>query len=354
MATTEAVKKSPSKLKPKKERAAPKPASGTERLKTVVRRLPPNLPEEIFWQSVQNWVTDETILWKAFFPGKQRKKLNKENVSSRAYIAFKTDEMLATFSREYDGHKYRDKAGVESRAVVEFAPYQKVPLEKKRVDNRNNTIDKDEDFISFLQTLEAPENKPHDAETLMEVLIASTQKSTTMPTSTPLLEALKAEKSAQKDKEAIQRNHAHYKEAAAKKDDVKKKAAPAATKQGDTKRLAADSLGGRDESDRNTRGAAGVRRTQLQYAQPNSIDPKSDARSAQSEGTLARMPGRLPNSMGNAEGAPDRASAHRVGASTSSAGRDGQRAPADCNTRHTLDWLHAPVRASLSTTRPFP
>src|SRR5712671_4737265 len=47
-----------------------------------------------------------------------------------------------------------------------------------------------------------------------------------MPASTPLLDALKAEKSAQRDKEAIQRNHAHYKDAAhaSKKDESKKKA----------------------------------------------------------------------------------------------------------------------------------
>jgi len=47
-----------------------------------------------------------------------------------------------------------------------------------------------------------------------------------MLASTPLLDALKAEKSAQRDKEAIQRNHAHYKDAAhaSKKDESKKKA----------------------------------------------------------------------------------------------------------------------------------
>jgi regulator of nonsense transcripts 3 len=61
------------------------------------------------------------------------------------------------------------------------------------------------------------------------ILVASTERPT-MPTSTPLLDALKAEKSAQRDKEAIQRNHAHYKDAAqaSKKDDSKKKAAAAA------------------------------------------------------------------------------------------------------------------------------
>jgi regulator of nonsense transcripts 3 len=83
-------------------------------------------------------------------------------VHARAYIAFKTEELVARFSREYDGHVFKDKAGVhlailvlwltlmrllewtqgnESRAVVEFAPYQKLPLEKKKVDNRNATID---------------------------------------------------------------------------------------------------------------------------------------------------------------------------------------------------------------------
>ena len=50
-----------------------------------------------------------------------------------------------------------------------------------------------------------------------------------MPASTPLSDALKAEKSAQRDKEAIQRNHAHYKDAAhaSKKDESKNKAATA-------------------------------------------------------------------------------------------------------------------------------
>lgn len=58
--------------KAEKERAAA--AAATERLKTVVRRLPPNLPEDVFWQSVQPWVTDETITWKVFYPGKLKKK----------------------------------------------------------------------------------------------------------------------------------------------------------------------------------------------------------------------------------------------------------------------------------------
>ncbi|KAG1819049.1 Smg-4/UPF3 family-domain-containing protein [Suillus subaureus] len=211
------------------------PANATERLKTVVRRLPPNLPEEIFWQSVQTWVTDDSVTWKVYHAGKLRKRANQENVSSRAYIAFKNEEVLAMFSREYDGHLFRDKAGFcsrvifaagnESQAVVEFAPFQKIPSEKKKADARNATIDKDEDYISFVETLNNAEKSEHVS---LEALIAASQPPTA-PKTTPLLEALKAEKSAQKDKEAILRNHAHYKDTSAastaRKEEVKKKAA---------------------------------------------------------------------------------------------------------------------------------
>jgi len=105
------------------------------KLKVVVRRLPPNLPEPIFWNSVAQWVSSESITWKSFHPGKPRSRFDllihysaastyesiiprlrnrrpeKPNVSSRAYIVFKTIEQVSRFSREYDGHIFRDKQG---------------------------------------------------------------------------------------------------------------------------------------------------------------------------------------------------------------------------------------------------
>lgn len=67
--------------------------------------------------------------------------------------------------------------GTESQAVVEFAPYQKVPTEKKKPDARVGTIEKgmstnkittrfgtkcdtsiDEDYISFIESLNAANN----------------------------------------------------------------------------------------------------------------------------------------------------------------------------------------------------
>ena len=38
--------------------------------------------------------------------------------------------------------KGRIETGVESQAVIEFAPYQKIPPEKKKIDGRNGTIEK--------------------------------------------------------------------------------------------------------------------------------------------------------------------------------------------------------------------
>lgn len=43
------------------------------KLKIVVRRLPANIPEEIFWSSTAQWVNDETAGWKVFRKGKVAK-----------------------------------------------------------------------------------------------------------------------------------------------------------------------------------------------------------------------------------------------------------------------------------------
>ncbi|KAF9078390.1 Smg-4/UPF3 family-domain-containing protein [Rhodocollybia butyracea] len=233
---TQPPKSKKEKEREKKERdreRKEKAAQHSERLKIVVRKLPPNLPEEIFWQSVQTWVTDETTTWKIYYPGKFRSRVNKENIASRAYIVFKDEEQLALFSREYDGHLFRDKSGNESQAVVEFAPYQKVPPEKKKPDARNGTIEKDENYISFIESLAAAANPEPIS---IEALIALTQAAP-QPKTTPLLEALKAEKSAVKDKPtmkekvAIMRNTTHE---TARKEDATKKKGGKATNSHDT------------------------------------------------------------------------------------------------------------------------
>ena len=46
--------------------------------------------------------------------GARNARLNKENIPSRAYIAFRDEQILASFSQEYDGHVFRDKNGTFS------------------------------------------------------------------------------------------------------------------------------------------------------------------------------------------------------------------------------------------------
>lgn len=51
-------------------------------------------------------------------------------------------------------------AGNEYPAMVEFAPFQKVPRRggSKKKDARCGTIDQDPDYLAFLESIEKPEN----------------------------------------------------------------------------------------------------------------------------------------------------------------------------------------------------
>jgi regulator of nonsense transcripts 3 len=64
----------PSTKSKKREKKAQASAQPAERLKVIVRRLPADLPEEIFWRSVERWVSDDAVSWKMFYPGKARKR----------------------------------------------------------------------------------------------------------------------------------------------------------------------------------------------------------------------------------------------------------------------------------------
>lgn len=58
----------PDKSEKKRRKRAAKPKEPPMRLKVVVRRLPPNLPEELFWKSVEQW--REFVDWSSYLPGK--------------------------------------------------------------------------------------------------------------------------------------------------------------------------------------------------------------------------------------------------------------------------------------------
>ncbi|CAO3643579.1 unnamed protein product [Mucor fragilis] len=204
----EQKKKKRSKRKPKRHSRKP-----TLKTKVVVRRLPPNLPEEIFNTSVKPWISEDSVDYSVYVPGKLSKSKAKESIFSRAYFHFKTTEAVIAFHQGYDGHVFVDSRGNEFRAVVEFALYQKIPKEHQTADARQGTIDEDQDYLDFLESLKAEEkaqtelqNEPADGLTQIERLenrIAMVTAKTlaaeqaNKPKTTPLLEHLRAQKAAQ-------------------------------------------------------------------------------------------------------------------------------------------------------------
>ncbi|KAF9907543.1 hypothetical protein EC991_010839 [Linnemannia zychae] len=172
------------------------PNRGQAKSKIVVRRLPANLPEHVFMDSIKGLVPDSVLdrptTWVA---GKVSKNPVKANTFARAYIYFKNEKAALEFQRAYHGHTFVDRNGNEGKAHVEFAPFQKIPREQRKADTKQGTIEEDPDYIAFLQTLTAD---PTDAE--KEMKLSGTEQllkeSAINPKSTPLLEALRAQKAA--------------------------------------------------------------------------------------------------------------------------------------------------------------
>lgn len=78
---------------------------------------------------------------------------------SRAYINFVNLEEIFTFQDKFDGYVFLDQKGAEYPAVVEFAPYQRIPRHQEAgaKEDKCNTLDSDQHYLEFLRKLEHPE-----------------------------------------------------------------------------------------------------------------------------------------------------------------------------------------------------
>ncbi|CAK9787384.1 hypothetical protein CC85DRAFT_314139 [Cutaneotrichosporon oleaginosum] len=178
------------------------------RLKLVIRRLPPTLPEETFWRVVEPFVEGKS-LWRRYVKGRAGDAFGVHPQHSRAYVLMNDTESLIAFHAGFDGHIFRNKAGVEYQAVIEYAPIEKTPYKAKvKKDAREGTIDDDPDYLAFLENRGAVEAKASP-----EITAAS------QPTSTPLLEALRAAANKSRAKAAKKKE-----KAASKKDEKDSKA----------------------------------------------------------------------------------------------------------------------------------
>ncbi|KAJ3124340.1 hypothetical protein HK100_011270 [Physocladia obscura] len=189
--------------------------------KIVVRGLPPSLPESVFLATATAAATannnseDDDInpfVWQRFCQGNSSKSnpAAKHPRLSRAYLAFASSDRLVSFSRAYNGWLFKEeKSGLEYRASVELAPFQKIPKLKAKVDYRANTIDTDPEYMEFLDSLnkdpaaiaDPGTSSPPTATPVATGISAATtppQPSAPQfdPKSTPLLDDLRAKKAA--------------------------------------------------------------------------------------------------------------------------------------------------------------
>lgn len=121
--------------------------------KVVIRRLPPTMTEEQFLEQISP-VPDHDYMY--FVNADAR--LN-QYAFSRAYINFTVPEDIFLFKEKFDGYVFLDTKGNEYPAVVEFAPFQKIPKKRgKKKDAKCGTILQDPDYLKFLETLKNPDD----------------------------------------------------------------------------------------------------------------------------------------------------------------------------------------------------
>ncbi|XP_014259797.1 regulator of nonsense transcripts 3A isoform X2 [Cimex lectularius] len=157
--------------------------------KIVIRRLPPTMTEENFIEQISPIPPFDYMY---FIPGDAS---NGIYSFSRAYINFYYQEDIFTFTQTFDGYVFFDTKGQEYPAVVEFAPFQRIPKRMKKKDRLCGTIECDPAYIAFKENLqaEALENsKPGSTvkQHFFETEISTTEEINT----TPLLEYLKQKK----------------------------------------------------------------------------------------------------------------------------------------------------------------
>ncbi|XP_075747380.1 UPF3 regulator of nonsense mediated mRNA decay isoform X4 [Rhipicephalus microplus] len=120
--------------------------------KVVVRRLPPTMTEDQFLEQISP-VPESDYMY--FVKGDLSLG---PHAFSRAYINFVNQDEIFIFKEKFDDYIFVDEKGNEYPALVEYAPFQKIPKRRTRKkDPKCGTIEQDPEYIKFLESLEQPE-----------------------------------------------------------------------------------------------------------------------------------------------------------------------------------------------------
>ncbi|KAL5004984.1 hypothetical protein ScPMuIL_018440 [Solemya velum] len=163
--------------------------------KIFIRRLPPSLTPEAFLEQVSPLPN-----YDFFYFSKADNSLG-PNAFTRAYIKFQNLEDIYIFRDRFDGYIFIDAKGNEYPAIVEYAPFQRVPKRKiKKPDSKKGTIDSDPDYLKFLESLQNTDTSPANSiDNYLEELENKEKELKANPAkTTPLIEYLRKRKEEKK------------------------------------------------------------------------------------------------------------------------------------------------------------
>ncbi|RZF43370.1 hypothetical protein LSTR_LSTR001631 [Laodelphax striatellus] len=157
--------------------------------KVVVRRLPPSMTEEEFLQQVDPLPPVDFMYYV------QADNSLAPNNFCRAYLNFVNQADIFIFTQKFDNYVFVDSKGMEYPAVVEFAPFQRIPKQRpnKKKDTKSGTLASDPFYISFLEKLETEAQEMSTANNNAKQHFFETNVDTsevTKVSSTPLLDFL--------------------------------------------------------------------------------------------------------------------------------------------------------------------
>ncbi|WIA16220.1 hypothetical protein OEZ85_012932 [Tetradesmus obliquus] len=162
--------------------------ASTERTKVVVRNLPPTLSREAFLSAIEKHA-EGTYNWLAYYPGKVSLK---RTMFSRAFLNINSPEAVLDFKARFDGHVFVSSRGTQYRCSVEYAPFQKVPTAHPKKLAMEGTIDKDPDYVAFVEALEQGPKALPTAQAQLEAQEAARGGEAAAPVVTALMAFLQA------------------------------------------------------------------------------------------------------------------------------------------------------------------
>ncbi|XP_072969844.1 regulator of nonsense transcripts UPF3 [Typha angustifolia] len=128
-----------------------------DRTKVVLRHLPPSISQQALMEQIDGRFAGRYD-WACFRPGRSSYKNQRY---SRVYLNFRKPEDVVEFADFFNGHVFVNEKGTQFKALVEYAPSQRVPKSSLKKDGREGTILKDPEFLEFLELLAKPvENLP--------------------------------------------------------------------------------------------------------------------------------------------------------------------------------------------------